>query len=211
MCPRPRFTDFGEVGKGLERTSFGVTLETQHNLRGSVPPGSNIFGHVPGVLLWIHGKASSKTKVANLELAVGIDQQITGLEISVEHVCRVNVLQTAQDLVYEGLEVCIGKRLSRPDDGRQIAFHELCVPSAVCRAQSKAKRTLVEVALVEVVRAGNVHVVETCYLQHVQRMVRWSGSGCCTLRCPGMVLAGIVGCVRAAATKETCLGSAGAA
>ena len=43
-----------------------------------------------------------------------------------EDVCRVDVLETAQDLVDEGLEVCIGQGLAGSDDGCQIAFHEFC-------------------------------------------------------------------------------------
>ena len=57
-----------------------------------------------------------------------------------------DILQPAEDLIDEGLEVCIGKWLSGPDDSSQITFHQL----------------LVEICLVEVVRARDVHVVETC-------------------------------------------------
>jgi hypothetical protein len=44
-----------------------------------------------------------------------------------EDICRVNVFEAAEDLVDEGLEVGIGKRLARSDDSSQIALHELCV------------------------------------------------------------------------------------
>jgi hypothetical protein len=77
----------------------------------------------------------------------------------------VDVLQTAQDLVDEGLEVGVGQRLAGPDDGCQVAFHELCTNiSIVLWEVSGAGRTLVEVAFVEVVWAGDVHVIETCDL-----------------------------------------------
>ena len=36
-----------------------------------------------------------------------------------------NVLQPAQDLVDERLEMGVGQRLPGSDDGRKIAFHEL--------------------------------------------------------------------------------------
>lgn len=83
-----------------------------------------------------------------------------------EDVCRVDVLQTAQDLVDEGLEVGVGEGLAGADDGGQIALHELCVVLALFGARiAGGIRTFVEVALVEVVWAGDVHIVQTCDLQ----------------------------------------------
>jgi hypothetical protein len=58
---------------------------------------------------------SSKSKVANFELAVCVDEKIAGLEIAVEHIGAVNIFKSAEGLVKEGLEVCVGERLSRPD------------------------------------------------------------------------------------------------
>jgi hypothetical protein len=57
----------------------------------------------------------SQAKVAYFELAVCVDEKIAGLEIAVEHVGTVNVFKPAEGLVEEGLEVCVGERLSRPD------------------------------------------------------------------------------------------------
>ena len=170
-----------------KRTGLGVALETQHDLWCSVPAGGYIFGHVPRILLWIHRKASGQTKITDLELAIGIDEQIAGLQVAMQHVRRVDVLEAAQDLVDEGLEMGVGERLARPDDGGQVAFHELCMPSALSRARAREGRTLIEVALVEVVRARNVHVVETCYLQAKsvsQQVGRTRGGGGRTLRWP---------------------------
>jgi len=36
-----------------------------------------------------------------------------------------NVLEAAQDLIDEGLEMSVGQRLAGPYDGCQIALHEL--------------------------------------------------------------------------------------
>lgn len=41
-----------------------------------------------------------------------------------EDIRRVDVLQTAEDLVDEGLEVGVGQGLSGTDDGGQIALHQ---------------------------------------------------------------------------------------
>lgn len=109
-----------------KRTSFGIALEAQHDLGSTVPTGSDIFCHVTGVLLGINREASCETKVANLELTIGVDEQISWLQISVEDVGRVNIFKTAENLVNEGLEMGIGKRLAGTDNGSQIALHQLC-------------------------------------------------------------------------------------
>ena len=60
-------------------TGFRVALEAKHNLGRTVPSGGHVFRHVSCILLRVDGEATSKTKVANLEFAVGIDQQVSGL------------------------------------------------------------------------------------------------------------------------------------
>ena len=111
---------------GSKHTGFGVALKAQHDLRRSVPPGSHILGHVPRILLRVHGEAASQSEIADLELAVGVDEQVAGLQVTMQHVRRVDVLEAAQDLVDEGLEVGVGEGLARPNNGGQIALHEFC-------------------------------------------------------------------------------------
>lgn len=94
------------------RTSFGVALEAQHNLGRAVPSSGDVFRHVSGILLWVDREAARETKVANLELAVGIDEQVAGLQVTMQHIGRVNVLEATEDLVDEGLKVRIGQGLS---------------------------------------------------------------------------------------------------
>lgn len=115
----------------------------------------------------VHGEASSQAKVANLELAVSVDKQIARLKITMEDIGRVDVFQATQNLVDKGLEVGVGQRLAGPYDGGQIALHELCANvSNALVAIVETGHTLVEIAFVEVVRTGDVHVVETCDLYH---------------------------------------------
>jgi hypothetical protein len=61
---------------------LGVTLERQHDFRGPVPTRGNIFGHQPAVRSI--GKscldAASEPKISNLEITVGIQQQVRGLD-----------------------------------------------------------------------------------------------------------------------------------
>jgi hypothetical protein len=50
-------------------------------------------------------------RFADLELAIGVDQEISRLEVSMEDVGRVNVLEAAKSLVEERLEVGVRKGL----------------------------------------------------------------------------------------------------
>lgn len=144
---------------------FGVTLEAQHDFRSTVPSRSNVFGHVAGIFFRIHGETSGKTKITDLEFAISVDEEISWLQISVEHIGGVNVLETAKNLVDEGLEMRVGKWLSRPDDGGQIALHEF----------------LVQVALIEVFGTRNVHIVKTCYVSVSSKMLQQLDLAQCAL------------------------------
>ena len=46
---------------------------------------------------WTHGQR------AHLEIAVGVEQQVGRLEVSVDHICRVESLERAEGLVDEVL------------------------------------------------------------------------------------------------------------
>ena len=63
--------------------------------------------------------------VTNLELAVGVDKEVPGLQVSVQNIRRVHVLETSQNLVDKVLEMCVTQRLARPDDLMQISLHQL--------------------------------------------------------------------------------------
>ena len=107
-------------------------MEAQHDLRSAVPSRSNVFSHVPRILFWIDGKSSRETEITDLQLTVRVHEQVSGLQVSVENVGGVDVFQTAEDLVDEGLEVCVGEGLTGSDDCCEIAFHEFCFYVRVC-------------------------------------------------------------------------------
>lgn len=113
-------------GPAKRRTGFGVVLEAEHDFGRAVPPRRDVLGHVPGILLGIDREATREAEIANLQLAVGIDEQVARLEVAVQHVRRVYVLQTAEDLVDERLEMSIGEGLPGSNDSRKVAFHQLC-------------------------------------------------------------------------------------
>ena len=74
-------------------TGLCVALETEHDFGSAIPSGSDIFRHVPSIFFRIHRETSGQTKIAYLELAIGIDQKIAWLEVSMQHIGGVNVLQ----------------------------------------------------------------------------------------------------------------------
>jgi hypothetical protein len=94
-----------------------VVGEAQHDLGSPIPTRRYIFGHEALFLLLV--KAASETEVANLELAIGIDKKVARLEIAVKYIGGVNIFETAECLVDEGLEVGIRERLARTDLGRE--------------------------------------------------------------------------------------------
>jgi len=48
---------------------------------------------------------------SDLEVAGGVDEQVGGLEVTVQHVGRVNVLEASQDLVEEIADVVVAQPL----------------------------------------------------------------------------------------------------
>jgi len=92
---------------GPNINSGRVVCEAQHDLRSSVPPSGDVLRHeslVASGLGWRgsssrRGITASQPEIADLEFAVGIDEQIAGLQVSVEDIGRVNVLETAECLI----------------------------------------------------------------------------------------------------------------
>lgn len=108
-----------------ELTGFCVALEAEHDFRRTVPSRGDVFRHVSRILLRVDGEATSQTKVANLEFAVGIDEQVAGLEVSVQDIGGVDIFETAENLVNKGLEVGVGQGLAGTNNGGKVAFHQL--------------------------------------------------------------------------------------
>jgi len=80
-----------------------VLLPSEHDFGGSVVSRRDITGHL-GIL------NTGKTKVANLQVAVLVDQDVAGLQVTVDNTSRVNVFQTTKDLVEEVLNELLLKR-----------------------------------------------------------------------------------------------------
>lgn len=100
-----------------------VHLEGEHDLGCAVPPRRDVLGHEPCLLAARVGRARAacETEVADLEVAVGVQEEIRRLEVAVDDVCAVHRLERAQSLIHEVLCVHdpIGGRSTRRD--RSIA------------------------------------------------------------------------------------------
>ena len=90
-----------------------VVGETQHDLWRSIPPGSDVFSHEALVRTSLRtgtsprGVSPRETEVADLELTVGVNQEVTRLEITVNNISGVDVLETAKGLINKRLEMSV--------------------------------------------------------------------------------------------------------
>ena len=87
-----------------------IVRKVEHDLGCAIPSHRNVFGHelVRGYLV----KPARLPEIANLELAVRIHEEITGLEVAMQYISRVDVFQTAERLVDERLEVLVREGLA---------------------------------------------------------------------------------------------------
>ena len=65
-----------------------------------------------------------QTEIANLQIAVGVNEEISWLEVPVVNACGVNVLKTSENLVQEKLNVIIGQRLVGLNNLGEIRLHQ---------------------------------------------------------------------------------------
>ena len=91
------------VCAGISSTKAGLVAQThvvgeaQHDFRSAVPSGGHVFRHEALVSGRLGGTAtrritSCKAEITDLEFAVGIHEEVSRLEIPMQHVCRVDIL-----------------------------------------------------------------------------------------------------------------------
>lgn len=78
---------------------LGIHLERKHDFRCTVPPRSHVLRHQPSRLLPIRRNgvlhAPREPEIAYFEIAVGVQEEIGGFEISVDDVCAVYGFESA--------------------------------------------------------------------------------------------------------------------
>lgn len=87
-----------DAANGPDVDGGGVVGGVEQQLGRAVPPGHHVLRHHVAL-----GGGARQPEVADLEVAVGVQQQVAGLEVAVDHVGGVDVLEPAKDLVQEVL------------------------------------------------------------------------------------------------------------
>lgn len=93
-----------------------ILLPREHNLGCAVISRRNVARHL-GVL------NASQTEVANLQIAVFVDQNVAWLQIAMDNAGRVHVFQSAHDLVQKVLDELLFKR-SRGEEAMEIGAEQ---------------------------------------------------------------------------------------
>ena len=79
-----------------------------------------------------------RDQVADFGLTVGVDQEVTRLEVTVNDASRVNVLETAEGVINKRLEMIVGEWLR--DRSRQGALSDWWTPRGESNSQLHADR-----------------------------------------------------------------------
>ena len=90
-------------------TCFRVVAESQHDLWSSIPASRNVLCHEPSISRF--HQSTRQPKIANLELTIGIHQQIPWFQIAMQHICRVDILESTAYLVYKILVMGVSQWL----------------------------------------------------------------------------------------------------
>ena len=77
-----------------------------------------------------------RDQVADFGLTVGIDQEVTRLEVTVNDASRVNVLETAEGVINKRLEMIVGEWLR--DQSRQGVLSDWWMPRGESNSQLHA-------------------------------------------------------------------------
>ena len=97
-------------------------LGIEHDLGRPVPPCGHVLCQHPRVV--VAGVAHpGQPEVADLEVAVGVQEDVGGLQVPVEDVGRVNVFQSPENLIEEIANVVRGEFL-RSEQLMEICLHQ---------------------------------------------------------------------------------------
>eukprot|EP01052_Picozoa_sp_SAG31_P014185 SAG31_NODE_872_length_11329_cov_3.968655_13_plen_228_part_00 len=103
-----------------------VAGEVRANQLGrTVPPGCNVVGPEDRVLAHIAKVCPGQPKVANLEVTIGVDEDVARLQVAVEDVRIVDVAQPCEQLVQQPLNVHLLVLGLRADQVRKVGVQQL--------------------------------------------------------------------------------------
>jgi hypothetical protein len=73
----------------------------EQHLRSPIPPGGDALSHDRVLLVLGRGHAAHKSEVAELDVAVGVEENVGGFQVAVDQVGAVQVFQGFGDLVHD--------------------------------------------------------------------------------------------------------------
>lgn len=92
----------------------------EEDFRCSVVLGHNFLGHGLAGVIFLHPR---QTEITNFQNTVGVDQQVSWLDVPMDDFWSVKVLDSSEYLVEEHLDVVRREVLGGDDDFVQIALH----------------------------------------------------------------------------------------
>ena len=101
-----------------------VLAPAHDDLRRAVPTGGDVVRHGDGLPLHVRVVDPAQAKVADLQVAVRVHQEVAGLQVPVDHVRRVEEEDAPEDLVQEELDVRLGEVLGGLYYGGEVGFHQ---------------------------------------------------------------------------------------
>jgi len=116
-----------------------IVCFAEHDLGRTIPPIHDVIGHEPRRQLRVD-ELAREPKIANLELAVLVHEQVSRLEVAMHRTSRMDVFQTAESLVDERLEVRVRKGLAGTD--LEVKVGAFSVRSSVHRDQLRKGRQI---------------------------------------------------------------------
>ena len=109
-----------DAANGPDVDGGAVHLLADEKLGGTVPAGDDVLGLEAKFAIF-----AGEAEVADFEVAVGIEEEVGGLEVAMEHMGGVDILEATKGLVDEVLDVVVGELLGRLDDLVEVSVHEL--------------------------------------------------------------------------------------
>jgi hypothetical protein len=116
-----------------------VVSRAHQDFRCTVILRDHLLCHVLGRVGLFNARQS---KVANLQHTVAVHQQIAWLDVAMEDASRVQILQTAQDLIQKHFDVIGRQVLWRHDDLVQIRLEQFCYHISLKRPRESKIKSL---------------------------------------------------------------------
>ena len=128
LSGKERFSS-NELSQNTTNTPYidgsSVLAPGKNDFRCAVPSRGNIVCQACRRCHQSVDIGTCQAKVTDFQIAVGVNQQISRLQITMQDSTGVNVFQTAKDLIEEKLYVLVAQNLVRLDNLGQIGLHEI--------------------------------------------------------------------------------------